>query len=321
MHKTHLSILVGLTTTVVVSTPLMAQAASFDFNRLQNISSKPINSNYRLSLFGNVADNQGYTAFFNLDPLAPDFGHRDISLNASGNGAPYYLTGRQGSPEEPASGSTRTASVAEIAGFPTLSSFLNNNAISLSSIGFGYGVKSDRNFNTTWNLGSDILGQNWFASPDSTIEERIYTANPNNVESFLSFNTTKIINFDYSNIYSVLDYGGTTDISDDIDAGFTDPVKATRVAGLDPLADALADAFLQDVTAAGGAVQLVAEDTAVEEASFSTGNGFGLLNFKFVGSLRVGRTSTVPEPSLIWGIVMTAACYAMVPLRKTFLKK
>ena len=292
MRKYHFSILLGLSTTVGACIASPVQAASFNFDQLQIISSRPINSEDELTFFGSSSQNQGYTAFSNLDPSAPDFGHRDISLNASGNGATYYVTGRQGSPEVPPSGATRTSSLTEISDFPTLSSYLTNNRIPLDSIGFGFGQKSDRSFTQTWNLGNDHFGKDWFASSNSPIEERIYKANSDDVETFLSFGTNKIINFGYSNIYSVLNYGPTEVLADDSDLAFTDPVMATKVAGLDPVADALADTLLQDIAAGGGKVQLVIQDDEIDESNITTGNGFGVINFQFKGSLRA-----VPEPS------------------------
>lgn len=311
MRTYHLSKLLGLTTTVAVCAPLSVQAASFNFDQLPNISSRPIESDYRLSFLGNTSENQGYTAFSNLDPSAPDFAHRDISLNASGNGALYYVTGRQGSPEEPPISATRSATVTEIAGFPALSSYLTSNEIPLDKIGFGFSQKSDRSFTETWNLGDDILGQDWFASPDSPIEERIYTANPDDVELFLSYGTTKIVNFGYSDIYSVLDYGSTTSVNDDIDSAFTDPTTITKVAGLEPSADALANAFLQDVAAGGGEVQLVIQDSEVNDTNFTTGNGFGIINFQLQGSIRA-----VPEPSSALGIFALGALGAVSYLKR-----
>ncbi|MFH7029834.1 MAG: PEP-CTERM sorting domain-containing protein [Heteroscytonema crispum UTEX LB 1556] len=309
-----------MTTAASVWLSPSARAATFDFDQLKNISSRPIDSDNRLQLFGNPADKQGYTAFFNLDPSALDSGHGDISLNASGNGAPYYVTGRQGSPEVPASGATRTSTVADIVGFPTLSSYLTNNSIPLSSIGFSFSQKSDRDFTKTWNLGNDRLGEDWFASPDSPIEERIYKANPDDVETFLSFGTTKILNFGYSNIYSVLNYGSTTALADDIDSAFTDPVSATKVAGLDPLTEGLANALLQDVNAAGGKVQLVIEDNDVQVPTFTTGNGFGVLNFRLVGSLRAVRPATVPEPNSVSGLLLFGSLGGVFSLKKRQLK-
>lgn len=313
MRSYNFSNLLGLTTTIAVCVPLSAQAASFNFDRLQNISSRPIESTYTLGLLGTPSENQGYLGFFNSDPSALDFGHRDISLNASGNGAPYYTAGRQGSPQEPPTDATRTSTVTEVGGFPTLSSFLTSNGISLSNLGFSFGQKNDRNFTTTWNLGEDKLGQDWFASPNSNIEERIYKANPDDVELFLSYGTNKIVNFGYSNIYSVLDYGATTQVSDDVDAAFTDPVKVTKVDGLDPFADALANAFLQDVSTAGGAVQVVIEDNNVSDINVTQGNGFNIINLKFLGAIRAIPGVKIPEPCSLLGLsmfgVLGAVCY------------
>ncbi|MBW4450087.1 MAG: hypothetical protein KME38_25460 [Spirirestis rafaelensis WJT71-NPBG6] len=316
MRTQIVPVIIGLTSAVTMCSWSAARAATFDFNQLKNISSRPIDSDNRLQLFGNPADKQGYTAFFNLDPSALDSGHADISLNASGNGAPYYVTGRQGSPEVPASGATRTSTVADIVGFPSLSNYLTNNSIPLSSIGFSFSRKSDRDFTKTWNLGNDRLGEDWFASPDSPIEERIYKANPDDVETFLSFGTTKILSFGYSNIYSVLNYGPTTALADDIDSAFTDPLTATKVAGLDPLAEGLANALLQDVNAAGGRVQLVIQDNDVQLPTFTTGNGFGVLNFQLVGSLRAVRPATVPEPHSALGLLVFGTLGGVFYLKK-----
>ncbi len=304
MHTYHFSKLLGLTTTIALSGPLSAQAANFNFDQLQNISSRPIESAYTLSLQGIPSENQGYLGFSNLDPSALDFGHRDISLNASGNGAPYYTTGRQGSPEQPPSGATRTSTVTEVGAFPTLNSFLTSNGISSSNLGFSFGQKSDIDFTKTWNLGEDKLGQDWFASPNSNIEERIYKANPDDVEFFLSYGTDKIVSLGYSNIYSVLDYGATTQLSDDFDIAFTDPTKATKVDGLNSFADALANAFLEDVSAGGGGVQVVIEDNDVDDSNFKKGNGFGIINLPFLGTIRAVSSARVPEPCSLLGLLM-----------------
>ncbi|MBD2520147.1 hypothetical protein H6G93_35440 [Nostoc sp. FACHB-973] len=312
MHKYNLSILLGLTSAVAIVTPKSVEAATFNFDNLQYISSRPIDSANRLDLLGTPSENQGYLGFFNLDSSAPDYVLKDISLNASGNGAPYYTTGRQGSPEEPPTGATRTANVSGIAGFSTLSSYLTNNAISFSNLGFGFGQKSDRPFTTTWNLGE----KKRFGSDTSTIEERIYTANPDDVELFLSYGTTKILSLGYSDIYSVLDYGATKQVGDDIDVGYTDPTQAIKVAGLGSFEDALANAFLEDVAAAGGGVQVFIEDNQVDDSNFAIGNGFGMLNLRFVGSLRAVPIAAIPEPSCALGSLMFGALVAVSCLKK-----
>ena len=317
MDNYKFSILVGLTSTVAIVAPLPVKAVTFDFDQLQYISSRPIDSAYRLDLLGTPSENQGYLGFFNVNPNAPDAGHGDISLNASGNGAPYYTTGRQASPQLPPNGATRTASAIAIAGFPSLSSYLSNNAINLSELGFGFGQKSDRSFTTTWNLGGDKLGQDWFASQTSKIEERIYKANPDDVELFLSYGANKIVDLGYSDIYSVLDYGATTQVIDDIDVGYTDPTQPTKVTGLDPLTDGLANAFLQDVATEGGGVQVFIEDNQVDDSNVVfNNNGFNIFNLRFIGSLRAVPIAAVPEPSHALGLLMFGSLIAVSRRKK-----
>ncbi|BBD63725.1 hypothetical protein NIES4072_26190 [Nostoc commune NIES-4072] len=301
--RTHIfSTLIGLTT-VSVCMSLPVQAATFNYDQLKNISSRPINSENRLTFSGEPFQNQGYTVFSNLNPISLDSGHQVINLNGVGN-APYYVTGRQGSPEVPPSYATRATSLNEIAGFPMFSKYIKNNGITLDNVGFAFGQKSDRDFTKTWNLGDDRLGKDWFASSDSTIEERIYKANPDDVEAFLSFDRQKIVDFGYSDIYGAINYGATTSVSDDSDVAFTDPMTVKKVIGLDPIEDALANAFLQDVVAGGGKVQLVHEEYQPDETNFILGNGFGGINLRFGASIQVVSTRSVPEPSLALGLLM-----------------
>lgn len=316
MRNYHLSILLGLTSTVAVGAPLPVQAVIFNFDSLQYISTRPIESEDTLFFFGAPSDNQGFTGFYNLDPVAPDRGHTEISLNSPRNLAPYYTTGRENSPEEPPNGATRSATLANITGFSNFFSYLTNNNILLSDIGFGYGQKSDRDFTATWNLGDDILGQDWFASPDSTLEERIYAANPDDVEIYLSYGTNNIVNFGYSPFYSALEYGSTPSTVDDSEGILSEPITANRVAELDPLAAGLADAFLLDVANAGGSLQVVYEDAQVPDLSFASGNGFGVASIPFPVSLRAVPSATVPEPTSVIGLFMFGALGAVSRLKK-----
>ncbi|MBD2439007.1 hypothetical protein [Nostoc sp. FACHB-110] len=318
MRIPYISALLGLTGMLALQTFLPAQAATFDLSKLKNIKARPIESDTRLDLLGLPIEQQGYTAFFNPNPLALDNGHDDISLNASGNGAPYYVTGRQSSPEEPASGSTKTSTVTAIAGFPTLSNYLASNGISFDSLGFGFGQKNYNEFTKTWNLGEDKLGQDWFASQDSTVEERIYKANPNDVEAFLTFGTQKIVSLGYFDIYTALDYGATKSPFDDIETAFTDLVKGTKVNGLDPLADGLATALLKDVADAGDYLQVVILDTAPDDTNITQGNDFIAINLRFLGSVRVARL--VPENSPALGLLVFGALYLTPQLKKVKLK-
>lgn len=296
MRINHVSTLLVLTTTVAslyAPSPVQAATFDYDYNQLQFIPSQPIESNIFLDLNALPSENQGFTPFYNLDPSALDHGHVEIGLNSRRdfiiNNAPYYGTGRQGSPEEPPSGATRTATLMGSSSFSTFSSYLTNNGVLLSDIGFVFGQKSDRSFNTTWNLGSDTLGIDWFADPNTPLEERIYKANPDDVEIALYNGTTKIVDFGYSNFYSVIDYGSTPLFEDDFEGNFTDPVTAAKVPGLAGLEEGLAEAFLKDVNAGGGKIQLVNESYGVLDVDFATGNGYGIFRLPFPLQIRVVR--------------------------------
>ncbi|RCJ32491.1 hypothetical protein A6770_18960 [Nostoc minutum NIES-26] len=289
-----------VSTTVAVSAALPVQAATFDFSKLQLISTRPIESNSELSFFGDVNANEGQTAFINPDPNAPDNGHAEISPN-SGSFAPYYATGRNASPEN--SGATRAASLKGVTNFPNFFNYLTKNSIALNSIGFSYGQKSDRDFRETWNLGEDKLGQDWLASSTSTIEERIYRANPDVVETYFSLGNTRILNLGYTPLYATFEYGETPAREDNIDLFYSEPVKVTKVGGLNSLEAGLADAFLQDVANNGGSIQLVGEDVAAQDGSFTSGNGFSIFNFSLPLTV---RAVSVPEPSAILGFLMLA---------------
>ena len=128
------------------------------------------------------------------------------------------------------------------------------------------------------------------------------------------YGTQKIINLEYFNIYVAFDYGPTKSPFDDMEIAFGDLVKATKIDGLDPLADGLATALLKDVAAAGGYLQVVILDTAPDGTNITTGNGFDIMNLIFPGSLRVARP--IPEPSQALGIFMFSALCVIYKLKK-----
>jgi len=326
MRNYHFSTLLGLTATVALCAPRPVQAAVFNYDyndNLKFISSRPIDSSNTLDFEGSPSENQGAVGFYNLDPAAPDHGHVEIGLNSRGtapppipNNAPYYTSGAPESPL-PSNGATRTSTFDGITtGFTTFNSYLKNNGIPVSNIGFEFGQKSGLDFKQTWNLGSDTRGVDWSANPNSPIEERIYRANPNNVQISLFDGTIRIINLGYSNLYSVEDYGATTEFKDDFESNFTDVVTAKKVPGLDSLDDGLADAFLQDVTASGGGVQVFSEQLGSSGVEFSSGNGYGALNISFPTELRAGPIAEVPEPSSVLGLLIVGAWGAVSSLKK-----
>jgi hypothetical protein len=318
MRTNRLSLLLGLTSTVAVTAPLSAQAASFNFDSIQNIQIRPIESQDKLFFNGESSDNQGYTGFNSANPsVVGRVGHKEISKNSPATGfAPYYTTGRHASPAS--TGATRSTTLQNNnnSGFSNFFNYLNTNNISVDSIGFSYGQKNIPEYTKTWNLGDDILGKDWFASPETTLEERIYQANPNDVEVFITYGNTKIVNLGYTPFYSFLEYGPTPETADDSEAVLTEPVGVYKVAGLDPFATGLADAFLQDVTNAGGNIQVVYQDIQVPDLDFSSGNGFNVASIRFPVELRAVSGVKVSEPTALIGISILGALALIDRLKK-----
>lgn len=271
------------------------QEFNIDLEQLELIPTDPIQSDTFLSFEGEVEDNLGQTAFFNPDFDAPDSGHIEISLNAPGNIAPYYATGRQSSPL--AEDETRSATLNSNQNLTNFSDYLIDNDINTAEIGFSFGQRSDRDFTETWNAGEDLLGQDWLASPDSTIEERIYQADPDAVETSLVLWNTPIINFDYSPLYAVFDYGETTVTEDDTEIFFTEAIGAEKVEGLSPLANGLADAFLEDLS--DREIQLVGEDRALEDLvpTIDPDTGFVVLDIPLPIDIRILEDTDLNQES------------------------
>lgn len=287
--------------------PVSVEAATFNFEQLRFIETRPIESNVFLEFQGLPSQNGGFVAFYNQDADALDRGHTLIPLNSRSfipgvpDNAPYYGSGRQSSPEVPSTNATRTANLVNNYGFSNFNNYLTDNGIEFNDIGFAFGQKEGQDFTKTWNLGADVIGENWFAESDSPIEERIYSANPNDVELGLYNGTTKIIDFGYSDYYAVVDYGLTNSFQDDIESNFTDPITANKVANLSLFNEGLADAFLKDVFAAGDRVQIVNSFDG-DDLIQKSGNGFDMFILPFPLELRVVRT--VPEKSLTWALLM-----------------
>ncbi|MBD2203715.1 PEP-CTERM sorting domain-containing protein [Calothrix sp. FACHB-1219] len=306
MRTQYFSLLLGMTVTATATmiSAVPARAASlicesgnlFNYDSIQYIKTRPIESNNCLRLFGERVgatdpDPQGFVAY--------GFGHIEMSLNSPNNPAPYYAAGIDFSPENLPGARQAATLLNDITGFTKFASFLTTNDITTDRIGFSFGAK-DRDFTKTWNLGEDINGQNYFSSPTSTLEERIYSANPDEVESFLLLDDTKFITFGYSDIYSFLEYGATRDPNDDTEAIISNPFSAFKVGGLSGLSNDLADAFLADV--GRNKIQLVSEDAGVVPDFVSVSDPFGrfdpIVSIRFPAQLRIVE---VPEPSMTVG--------------------
>ena len=296
MNKSQIARFLGLTSIAsILLAPIEVSAANFnfDYDKIQNFSTRPIESDDVLTFFGDIANNEGYITSYNLDPTSPDAGHLPISINGLGF-AGYYTTGLQGSPL--ANDANRTASLESTEGFSTFLRYLDSNNIPLSEIGFSYGQKEGLDFRHSWNLGEDKLGQDWFASPDSPVEERIYRANPDEVEMSILLGDTKIVSLDYSDVFFVADNGDSPDFVDNFNVILLDPVPVSKITGLSPLYSGAADAFLTDVSNAGGRVQFVSEDPNLF-AEFTESDGFAINNINLPFTLSaVAPTASAPIP-------------------------
>ncbi len=287
---------------------------------------QPDRSENRLTFLGDPDDNQGTVAFFNLDTTALDAAYPNTAQNSNNAPIPYYVTGRQSSPEVPPSDSDRTATLTEISNFPIFGNYVESNGILLEDIGLFLGQRSARDFTQTWNL--DDVGPDRISSTGS-ISERIYEANPEDVELFLSYQETKIIEFGYSPLYTTLDFGPTPSFFDDRDTAYTDPIPVTKVPGLNPLLDGLVEAFLQDLANLGSPnrVQLLADNSPPDrlftdpEDIFAAGNGFGVVRLPLPADIQPVPATTVPDPSSVLGLLMLGTWGAVSQLRINRRKK
>lgn len=297
----------GISVAATVLTPITAHAIAFNFDQVTLFSARPIDSNDVLNFFGDVNINEGYTLVNNVDPTAPDSGHESIAQNALPGGAGYYTMGRENSPD-PNTAGDRSATLQSVEGFPRFFQYLQDNNIAVNTIGFGYGQKAGFDFTQTINLGEDILGQDWLATPDSPVEERIYQAQPGESESFITLGTIPIITYS-SPAYFVVDNGESPNFTDNLNIFLSDPVRAFKVDGLDPLESGLADAFLEDVAANGGFIQNVSADILmadqVQTAFIDIGDQ--TYDITYIGfSIGIRAVSSVPEPSSSLALMMLA---------------
>jgi hypothetical protein len=321
MSKLHTFLRTNITIAATVLMPVAAQAASFNYDQVTLFSTRPIDSNYVLSFFGDVSNNEGYTLINNTDPTALDSGHVSIAKNALPGNSAYYTTGRDASPDPDTAGG-RSATLESVMGFPNFFKYLQDNNIPLSTIGYSYGQKAGLDFTKTINLGEDELGKDWFATPDSPIEQRIYRANPEDTKSFITLGTTPIITYNNSPIYFAVDNGDTPDFTDNFNVFLGDPKKPTKVEGLGALESGLADAFLKDVSAAGGLVQEVSEDILkpdqVQTSFVEIGNEtYDITYIGFPITIRaVSGSVSVPEPSSTLGLMLLVGGGLVTQLRR-----
>ncbi len=276
----------------------------------------PDDSGTSIALDGTVAQGYGVTGFMNEVEGLADAGHllEAVVLNApiipDGPGsrnltAHYYIAGRGTGPFP--NGGTDAAFTSGLNNFNSTQTYVNDQALNLSMLTFRFGP-SNGQATSSWNLGADVNGQNWSGNIGSSVEERVYTANPADVSSGLFYNGTQVLEFGYSDVYEILDYGGTMLGNDDTVVAYSDPVNANKSNGLNGVADGLADALLADIGNGGGQVQL-RFTTFQPISSFTDENGAGdglwPNNLGFSGAIQV-----VPEPGeygLLFGGLLLGA--------------
>lgn len=286
-----------LSISLLILSQLAARGGAFNL-------SLPNDSGTSISFDGNVAQSYGVSGYMNEAEGNADSGHllENIVLNApiipDGPGsrnltAHYYISGRETGPF--ANGASDTAFASGLNNMNDTGDYVNNQALNLGLLTFRFGANNGQPNTSSWNLGGDQLNVDWSGNLASSVEERIYKANAENVFSGLFFDGTKVVDFGYSDIYEILDYGGNQLGNDDSIIAYSDPVAASKEAGLNALLDGLADAILSDINGAGGQIQLRFDSIqAISSFDDENGGGDGLWvnNLGFSGTLQV-----VPEPS------------------------
>lgn len=276
----------------------------------------PLDTGIGLHLLGNPAaggNDAGIVGFHRFVDGQADSGHavQNVVLNAPTTGFPspynyradYYIAAlgngpNAANPNHPAAKATGQS------GLTQLDAFMTINALVYSDIAFFFGPKAGEDLTETWNLGADIISQDWYGDLTSSVEERIYQANPDNVVVGLAYQGMPIIEFGYSALYEILDYGPTAENDDDTIQAFSDPVAATAVDALAGDALGLATAFLADVNANGGLVQLRFD--TFQPISYLVHDSFEFTSSQYLFSGSIQVVSAVPEPShyaLMLGLV------------------
>lgn len=278
----------------------------------------PTLSNHRLALEGDntASPLQGVAGFFRIATGQGDSGHGlgtgVVQNSPDATRAYYYLIGAEGTPH--GSNPTDTAFGASLVGLANTANYFTSNGGGVGSFSLRFGPTGN-DPTKTWNLGADTQGADWHGSAASTIEERIYQANPADVSAGLYYAGTEILTFGYSPLYMVIDYGATTGTGDDTILAFSDPVTASKKSGLSLYNSGLADALLADINAHGGQVQLNFNSIQPATREDFVGGPYLYGAFAFQGSLQV-----VPEPSeyalIMGGLALLGAAWRRVRITR-----
>lgn len=302
-----------------MKTLLAGIAVASSFSLAAQVFNFPAQSANRISFEG-TSPGEGVVAFLDW-PNWPNYpstggsgaGHLvgpSIIKNSPQSHACYYSIGRESGPAlgRP---QNNTAHGLALFGLPATSAYLAQGSV--ASLGYQYGP-TGADDKKTWNLGQDQQGIDWFGNPNSSVENRIYRANPAEVAAKITYGAQAILTLGYSPIYMTIDYGATTDGGDDQIQAFTDAVTLSKVAGLPVFEDGLANALLADIGQFGGKVQMTFDtfQTATREDALEGGFVYGI--FGYQGSLQA-----VPEPSeyaAVFGFLALAGAWVVRRNRK-----
>ncbi|MCF3649408.1 PEP-CTERM sorting domain-containing protein [Synoicihabitans lomoniglobus] len=274
----------------------------------------PGGSDNEIGFSGSIAD-AGVTGYQGDE--AGTVGHALNSQNAPSAIAYYYVAGRS---DGPAPTSTPYAAAATTAtGFTLFQDTLGTQGFSLADVTLHFGPAS-ANYENTWNLGQDrnglisatgasangggLLGvdHEWEGWSGSSVEDRYYSADSSEVFYYLAVNGIRIVDIGYADLFMRVDYGASTSGSDDTIQAYHTVTGVSITEDFFGPEYTIADAFVSEVNANGGGLQVIIDSvqTAVS-GTFSYNGNFGS-HFAIEGRLAAVELSAVPEPGTyaIW---------------------
>ncbi|WP_221030098.1 hypothetical protein [Actomonas aquatica] len=262
-----------------------------------------------ISFVGSAATNgvSGYQG-----PDAATTGHTLISDNAPSGTAYHFVAGRPYGPDP--DGSTFASQADGASGFTSFQLMLGTQGYTLSDVTIHFGPNSS-NFENSWNLGQGRNGLNsstgalvipagvlgvdheYEAWTGSSVEDRFYAANPTDVFYYIAINGIRAIDVGYADLYMRIDYGSTSAGGDDIIQAYH-TVSGVRIsAGVNGMPEyTIADAFVNDVSNAGGGIQVIIDSVQAAVTGAYSYNGKVGSHFAIDGRLAAVPLSAVPEP-------------------------
>ncbi len=245
-------------------------------------------------------------------PDAATRGHTLISDNAPSGVAYQFVAGRPYGPDS--DGATYASQATAAQGFSSFQSVLGLQGYTLSDVTIHFGPNMSA-YESSWSLGLDRNGLNsstgaavtpggvlgvdheYEAWSGSSIEDRFYSADPNDVFYYIAINGLRAIDIGYADLYMRIDYGDSTSGSDDVIQAYHTVSGVSIHSGLLGQPEyTIADAFVNDVNAAGGGIQVIIDSVQAAVTGAYTYNGTFGSHFAINGRLSAVNLSAVPEP-------------------------